>query len=285
MAFRYNPFTGELDRVLGPGSGTASVEFETDSGTVNPNASGLVNLNGGTGISTSGSGNTATIDLDTPVAETNGGTGQSTYTTGDILYASAANTLSKLAVGSNGEVLTLAAGVPSWAAAGGAMPSQTLNYRASDFDALETNFAPLVQDNGTNNRMMVRAFDDTTEEFVNFSFPVPGEIDTSGTVTFRAFVYAATAVASRFVQLSFNHVPLTSNESWDAAGTDENSGDIALSGTQDQITVASWTETVSNLGWAADDIIIARLSRIAPSGTDLTGDLYLIGFEIEIPRA
>jgi len=47
----------------------------------------------------------------------NGGTAQSTYATGDILYASAANTLSKLTVGSTGQVLTVASGAPSWAAA------------------------------------------------------------------------------------------------------------------------------------------------------------------------
>jgi len=38
---------------------------------------------------------------------------------GDFLYASGANTLAKLAKGSDDEVLTLASGVPSWAAAGG----------------------------------------------------------------------------------------------------------------------------------------------------------------------
>lgn len=43
-----------------------------------------------------------------------GGTGFSTYTTGDIIYASASNTLAKLAAGTNGEVLTLVSGVPSW---------------------------------------------------------------------------------------------------------------------------------------------------------------------------
>jgi hypothetical protein len=37
--------------------------------------------------------------------------------TGDILYASGANTLARLAKGSDDEVLTLASGVPSWAAA------------------------------------------------------------------------------------------------------------------------------------------------------------------------
>ena len=48
-----------------------------------------------------------------PVA--NGGTNISSYAVGDILYASGATTLTKLAAGSNADVLTLAAGVPSWA--------------------------------------------------------------------------------------------------------------------------------------------------------------------------
>jgi hypothetical protein len=50
-----------------------------------------------------------------------GGTGFSTYTTGDLIYASATNTLSKLSAGTNGHVLTLASGVPTWAASSGSM--------------------------------------------------------------------------------------------------------------------------------------------------------------------
>ena len=46
---------------------------------------------------------------------TYGGTNQSTYTTGDTLYASASNTLSKLAIGSTNQVLTVVGGVPAWA--------------------------------------------------------------------------------------------------------------------------------------------------------------------------
>jgi hypothetical protein len=53
------------------------------------------------------------------VAANRGGTGQSTYATGDIIYASATNTLSKLTAGTNGYVLTLASGVPTWAASSG----------------------------------------------------------------------------------------------------------------------------------------------------------------------
>jgi hypothetical protein len=59
--------------------------------------------------------------LTSPVDETDGGTGQTTLTAGDILYASASNTFSKLAKGTDGEVLTLASGVPSWAAAAGGL--------------------------------------------------------------------------------------------------------------------------------------------------------------------
>lgn len=49
------------------------------------------------------------------IAATVGGTAQSTYTTGDTLYASAANTLSKRPIGSTGQVYTVSGGVPVWA--------------------------------------------------------------------------------------------------------------------------------------------------------------------------
>lgn len=49
-------------------------------------------------------------------AETNGGTGESTYAQGDILYASASNNLSKLPKGTASQVLTMndAATLPNW---------------------------------------------------------------------------------------------------------------------------------------------------------------------------
>ena len=44
-----------------------------------------------------------------------GGTGQSSYAKGDLLYASASNTLSKLTAGTNGQTLQLQEGLPVWA--------------------------------------------------------------------------------------------------------------------------------------------------------------------------
>ena len=44
-----------------------------------------------------------------------GGTGQTSYAAGDIIYASGVNTLAKLTIGTTGQRLVVAAGVPSWA--------------------------------------------------------------------------------------------------------------------------------------------------------------------------
>jgi len=64
---------------------------------------------------------TGAITLAGTLGATSGGTSQSTYTTGDLLYSSASNTLSKLGIGSTGQVLTVSAGgVPTWSAAAGA---------------------------------------------------------------------------------------------------------------------------------------------------------------------
>lgn len=65
--------------------------------------------------------NTGTITLPTStgtLALTSGVINNTlTTTTGDMIYASSANTPARLAVGTNGYVLTVAGGVPTWAAA------------------------------------------------------------------------------------------------------------------------------------------------------------------------
>jgi len=68
---------------------------------------------GQTSIVTLGTVSTGTWNA-TTIAPTKGGTGLTSYTTGDLLYASAANTLSALPVQANGQVLQLVGGVPTW---------------------------------------------------------------------------------------------------------------------------------------------------------------------------
>lgn len=60
-----------------------------------------------------------TLSLTTPLSVANGGTGQSSYAIGDILYASSTSALSKLTKGTEGQVLlTSGTGIPTWGSNG-----------------------------------------------------------------------------------------------------------------------------------------------------------------------
>ena len=74
-------------------------------------------------LTISSSGSVDVGALSGKVSETKGGTNQSTYTTGDILYSSASNILSKLGIGTAGQVLTVSGGIPAWADSGAGVSS------------------------------------------------------------------------------------------------------------------------------------------------------------------
>jgi hypothetical protein len=67
----------------------------------------------GNNLHASAIGNIVSVTLDT-VTPTSGGTGQTSYVTGDTLYASATNVLSKLPIGSETNVLSVVSGLPAW---------------------------------------------------------------------------------------------------------------------------------------------------------------------------
>jgi hypothetical protein len=78
-----------------PATGVTSISFDTTGLTPSTTTTGAVTV-GGT------------------LVAANGGTGQSSYTTGDLLYASGSAAISKLGVGTNGYILTVSGGLPSW---------------------------------------------------------------------------------------------------------------------------------------------------------------------------
>lgn len=77
-------------------------------------------------ITTVGTVGTGTWNA-TAISAIKGGTGQTTYAVGDILYASSTTALSKLAAGTDTYVLTMSGGVPTWAAGGGGGGSSSLD--------------------------------------------------------------------------------------------------------------------------------------------------------------
>ena len=92
---------------------------------------------GGTGLTTFAAANNALYSTSSSALAAGtlpsaaGGTGFATYTTGDIIYASATNTLSKLAAGTDGYVLTMASGLPSWAVNNATTTRTTTTFTAT----------------------------------------------------------------------------------------------------------------------------------------------------------
>ena len=124
-----SPITSTGDLIIGTGVNTAGrlaigangyvLTSDGTTATWSASTGGVASFSAGSTGLTPSTATTGAITLAGTLVAGNGGTGFSTYATGDIIYASATNTLSKLTAGTNGYVLTLASGVPAWAAASG----------------------------------------------------------------------------------------------------------------------------------------------------------------------
>lgn len=192
---------------------------------------------------------------------------------------------------SDGEILEASSG--GWVCAAddtgaASMPAREFIWPAAalmPFDYGADGFAPISLYTGATVPVLTRAYDDDTDECAGFSFQVPGDIDTSGTVTFAAYWYAATAAADDVVW-DVRHLPVDGGESWDQALTTVTAAASTADGDQDEVTETTWTETVSNLGWAADDFAHGAVCRDGDNGADdLAGDALLLTLKVEVPRA
>ncbi len=101
---------------------------------------------------------------------TNGGTGLNSFNTGDLIFASASNTLAALPIGTEGQVLAVSgAGTPTWISTG------TLNYWQRANGAL----APL----NISDDLLVGGVSTASAKFQIFG--ISGNASTSGTFTFN----------------------------------------------------------------------------------------------------
>ena len=109
-AQRYYINYGDAPAIAGTGltnnAGTFNVNASQNISTLsNLTTNGLVTTTGGTGA--------LSVIASLPV--TQGGTGLTSYTTGDLLYANGTNTIAKLGIGTNGQILTTNGTTISWA--------------------------------------------------------------------------------------------------------------------------------------------------------------------------
>jgi hypothetical protein len=82
------------------------IQFRATTQSISSDAVGYMDITATTAIRLNQNTDiTGALTITTALDETYGGTGQSTITTGDVLYGSASNVLSKLAVGTKGQIL------------------------------------------------------------------------------------------------------------------------------------------------------------------------------------
>ena len=227
-----------------------------------------------------------TTDITGVLPDENGGTGQNTYAQGDIIYASAADTLAKLAKGTDNHVLTMNGNVPNWEAA--TAGSQTVNiYLPAESAYLpNTNSAGLVETAGatTYGGFSYLTFDDTTSEHAIWRVPMP-DYD-GGNIIVKGFTKVATGPgASKTLQFNILTIGLTNSEEFDSANTVDTTINLSFSldigSASSDIMVASATIDPANV--ASDDLLVIELSRDVASD-DLSGDGELVGIMLEYTR-
>lgn len=123
-----NAAYGAANTVAGMDSAGTAIEYKAVTGTTSQvvvsHSANSIALSLPQNIAPDSNVTFASMNLGSPLAPSNGGTGLSTYATGDLIYAPSANTLAKRAAGSDGSYLQMVSGLPTWSAP----PTGTTSY-------------------------------------------------------------------------------------------------------------------------------------------------------------
>ena len=164
---------------------TGDVTLNSDSGVLQYQASS------GTLSSTIFSGSGASLtslpvsELSAAVPVTKGGTGLATVTAGDILYASADNTIAARGKGDNGQFLTLSGGFPAWASVSSTTMGTT-NVTIEDTD----HGLIFVSDSGTGAQALKKEYGTLKYK------PSTGTLTTSNVITSDTSIHARNGIAN-----------------------------------------------------------------------------------------
>ena len=216
------------------------------------------------------------------IAVASGGTNLTSFTAGDVLYATGSTTLAKLAKGTAPQVLKMNSGAtaPEWVTGVG---KQSIWIPAAAITPTQSNgCASRTQVETTSGRpdMDVLDFDASSDEHAQFSVAFPKQWDL-GTVTYQAF-WTTTAADTDGVAFALQGVSVSNDETIDVVYgtaivvTDDNGGaaeDCMVTAESSAITIAGTP--------VDDDLCYFRFFRdVSDANDDMTEDARLIGVKL-----
>lgn len=178
-----------------------------------------------------------------------------------------------------------ASGVVGANGANGAVGAQGPGYKcygglAASLIAGGTDFASQEATTTANGLIpyLVRAFDGSTTEYMRGSILLEPNLKLISNATFYATVRPKTSAASKNVQLMFQSTATATGGPVNSLIISTGADIVSLSAVMHQWTVSSWSQTISNLGWAPSNIVEFGFSRAHDTSklgaTELSGDLY-----------
>ena len=240
------------------------------------------------GVNTAGNQNTSgsAASLSATLAVASGGTNITSYTTGDIIYASASGTLAKLGIGSAGQVLTVNSGLPSYQDTASTVTFPTIS---SISPSTITNDATSITLTGTNyvNGCHVEAISSTgaiftpnSVSFTNATTVVANfTIGTDGTYFIRVENPDGLAARSSSALLTVSDAPTWTTSAGSlgtvAAGASVNftvaaSGDSTITFSETTSVLTSNTDTPASTMNLSLNSSTGAITGTAPSATSET---------------
>lgn len=208
---------------------------------------------------------------------------RSTLTTkGDLYAATASNTVTRLGIGSNNQVLTADSAQSTgmkWATPVPGDSRRTITLDWSNAVLPDTNFAAISKTVGTNWVYKTLDFDQTTSESVYWYFRIPSDLSTITSAAAK-IDWTASAGSGTFIASIVTRSP-SDDEIIDATTTPSSASAVTATdtltatGDLDQFSVS-----LTTTGWAAGDFIQLKFSRdIADT---LSGDAKVLAVTIEL---
>lgn len=217
------------------------------------------------------------------LTETQGGTAQTVYATGDMIYANAPNNLAKRNIGASGTIMTSDGSAPQWSDLSNQNPIgiQDLFISASAMWPRTTNgCAELAKTEMATSLFNVQTldFDQTTQEFAQFQIVLPRKYNNS---TVTVVFYWTAASGSGDVQWGISGAAYSNDDALTIAlGTAQTVDDTLIAANDLHVTSATGALTLSNTP-AGADFLAFQISR-NPASDTLTADAKLLGVSIRI---